>query len=152
MTNHIETFPVENLVICNTKKTKNTRLILGNKPYPVAFETPNVTTPFGIDNSFGKFYIKLSFDKDKDKDFIELLKKIEKRLQSLIPTINTNFSNLYTINAILDRDIKIEDKDGNIVSMFGIEKGDILKTTIELGNIYSDTYYKWIVKKIVRLR
>ena len=152
MTNNIETFPVENLVISNNKNTKNPRLILGNKTYPVAFETPSVVTPFGIDNSYGKFYIKLSFNKDIDTDYIELLKKIEKRLQSIIPTIHSNFSNNYTINAILDRDIKIEDKDGNIVSMFGIEKGDILKATIELGNIYSDKYYKWIVKKIIRMR
>jgi hypothetical protein len=152
MTNNIETFPIENLVISNIKNKKNPRLILGNKTYQVVFETPNVITPFGIDNAFGKFYIKLSLNKDTDNDFIVLLKKIENKLQTLIPTIISNFSNNYTINAILDKNMKLEDKDGNIISMFGIEKGDILKATIELGDIYNDKYYKWIVKKIVRMR
>jgi hypothetical protein len=152
MTNNIETFPFENLVISNIKTKKSPRLLLANKPYPVGFETPIVITPFGIDNAYGKFYMKLSFNKDVDRDFIELLRKIEKHLQHLLPTLITNFSNNYTINTMLDKNIKIEDKDGNIVSMFGIEKGETLKATIELGDIYNDTHYKWLVKKVIRLR
>ena len=152
MSNNIQTFPVENLVISTIKTKKCPRLLLANKPYPVSFETPDVITPFGIDNAYGKFYIKLSFNKDVDGDFIGLLQKIEKRLQSIIPTLQTNFSNYFTISCILDKNIVIQDSKGQAVSMFGIEKGEILKATVELGDIYRDSHYKWIVKKLIRLR
>lgn len=152
MSNNILSFPVENLVISDIKNKKKPRLILANKAYPIALETPVGHTPFGIDNVYGKFYMKLTLNKDVDMDFIELLKKIEKRLQTIIPSLLTNFTNSSTFNTILDKNVKIEDDKGNIVSMFGIEKGDCLKTTIELSDIYNDKNYKWIVKKIIRLR
>ena len=152
MSNNITSFPLENLVISEIKTKKSPRIILANKSYPIGFETPEVITPFGIDNAYGKFYIKLSFNQTMDRDFLVLLQKIEEKLQILVPGLKTNFSSQNTINCILDKNITIEDTNGNIVSMFGINKGDCLKATIELGDIYNNTNYKWIVKKLIRMR
>ena len=151
MSNNIASFPVENIVISEIKTKKSPRLILANKTYPIGFETPIVITPFGIDNAYGKFYIKLSFNQSIDHDFIVLFLKIEQKLQTLVPGLKTSFSGQNTISCILDKNITIEDNNGNVVSMFGIDKGDSLKATIELGDIYNINY-KWIVKKLIRMR
>ena len=151
MNNHIESFPLDNLVISEIKTRKTPKIILAKKTYPIGLETPEVITPFGIDSAYGKFYMKLTFT-SSDNDFLGLLHKIEQKLQDLVPGLKSNFSNNSTINCILDRNVIIENTEGNQVTMFGINKGDRLKTSLELGDIYNNTNYKWIVKKIVLLR
>ena len=151
MTNHIQSFPLDNLVISEVKTKKTPKIILANKTYPIGFETPEVVTPFGIDNAYGKLYMKLTF-RSNDNDFVGLLHKIEEKLQQLVPGLKTNFSNNNTINCILDRNITIVNKEGTPVTMFGVSKGDNMKVDLELGDIYNNLNYKWIVKKMTLLR
>ena len=87
MTNHIQSFPLDNLVISEVKTKKTPKIILANKTYPIGFETPEVVTPFGIDNAYGKLYMKLTF-RSNDNDFVGLLHKIEEKLQQILNELN----------------------------------------------------------------
>lgn len=147
MNNHIQNFPIENLVISEIKNKKSPKLILANVPYPIGFETPMVSTPFGIDAAYGKFYIKLAFNCQLDNDFVRLLQSIEQKLMKLVPGLKSNFSNATTISCLIDRNVEIT-SNGKPLSMFAIQKGDRLTATIELGDIYFNNTYKWIVRKI----
>ncbi len=151
MSNHINDFPIENLVISEIKNKKTPKLILGNIPYPIGFETPVAITPFGIDSAYGKFYIKLSIDPTIDGDFLRLMQAIDQKLMRLVPSLKTNFTSANTINCLLDRNVEIVDADGKQLSMFSIQKGDRLKATLELGDIYFNNIYKWMVRKIIWL-
>ena len=77
---------------------------------------------------------------------------VAKCLIFLILPLKTNFSNNSTINCILDRNIIIVNKEGTPVTMFGVSKGDNMKVDLELGDIYNNLNYKWIVKKMTLLR
>jgi len=150
MSNDIQNFPIENLVISEIKNKKSPKLILANVPYPIGFETPIVMTPFGIDSAFGKFYIKLAFNCQLDNDFLQVLQSIEQKLMKLVPGLKSNFSNATTISCLLDRNVEITSGvNGKPVSMFAIQKGARFTATIELGDIYFNNTYKWIVRKIV---
>ena len=149
MSNHINNFPIENLVISEIKNKKTPKLILANVPYPIGFETPVATTPFGIDSAYGKFYIKLTIDPTIDGDFLRLMQAVDHKLMDLVPGLKTNFTSATTLNCLMDRNVVIADAEGKHVSMFSIQKGDRLKATIELGDIYFNNTYKWMVRKII---
>jgi hypothetical protein len=149
MSNHINNFPIENLVVSEIKNKKTPKLILANVPYPIGFETPVATTPFGIDSAYGKFYIKLSIDPTIDGDFLRLMQAVDHKLMGLVPGLKSNFTSATTLNCLLDRNVDIVDADGKNSSMFSIQKGDRLKATLELGDIYFNNTYKWMVRKII---
>jgi hypothetical protein len=149
MSNHINNFPIENLVVSEIKNKKTPKLILANVPYPIGFETPVATTPFGIDSAYGKFYIKLSIDPTIDGDFLRLMQAVDHKLMGLVPGLKSNFTSATTLNCLLDRNVDIVDADGKNSSMFSIKKGDRLKATLELGDIYFNNTYKWMVRKII---
>jgi len=149
MSNHIDNFPIDNLVISEIKNKKTPKIILANVAYPIGFETPVAITPFGIDTAYGKFYMKLCIDPTTDGDFLRLMHAIDHKLMGLVPGLKSNFTNATTLHCLLDRNVVIVDADGKNSSMFSIQKGDRLKATVELSDIYFNNAYKWMVRKII---
>ena len=141
----------------NIGKNIKPRFILGETTYPISCEIDNCIAPFGIDNAYGKMYMKVSiYDNGK---LIHFLKNIDDTISKLIMekeqmSIESNI-NRNTIQTILDNNIIIEDSNGKRLSSFNIVKSSpIKKIQMQLGDLYyitkSKKYaYKWIINKII---
>jgi len=153
----------DHILLSYVGKNIKPRYILGTSTYPVTLEINNCIALFGVDNAYGKLYMKISLHRNDNHleniKNVSIFKNIDNTLSKLIqekenailePNLNKNI-----IQTMLDRNITILDNSGNNVSVFSITKGIQIKTLqITLGDIFyvskSQKYnYKWIVNKIV---
>lgn len=153
--NDISKIDCQQIVLSYIGKNIKPRYILGDSIYPISLELKDSYIPFGIDNAYGKLYMKIKIH----NSFLNIIKAIECRLSNLIidkekGLLEENLNN-NIIQSILDKNISIVDSSNNIASMFGINKGANIKSIeIVLGDIFyiskiQKFSFKWIVNKIV---
>lgn len=139
----------QNILISNIKGRKAPRLCLLDRVYPIGIEIEKAKIPFGIDVVYGKRYMKIEID---DPTIIQQMMDIERRLQQLEPNLFSAFSGPRQIQTILDRNVKITNQQGEVVSSYAIDRGLDCSVLLELGDIYqhnSVSNYKWITKSII---
>ena len=159
--NDFNTIDYEHILLSYVGKNIKPRYILGTNTYPVTLEINNCIAPFGVDNAYGKLYMKISISGNhiETTKNLSIFKNIDNRLSKLIDekenAILEHNLNKNVIQTMLNRNITIVDNLGNNVSFFNILKGTHIKTLqITLGDIFyitkSQKYnYKWIVNKII---
>jgi hypothetical protein len=159
--NDVNKIDYDQILLSYIGKNIKPRYVLGTNIYPISLEISNCVIPFGVDNAYGKLYMKISLSNnciESGKNII-IFKNIDKKLSNLIAEkekgILEENLNKNIIQTILDKNITIIDSSGNVVSVFGITKGTQIKTVqLTLGDIFyiSKTQkfnYKWIVNKII---
>ena len=156
-TNDFSKIDYNNIILSYIGKNIKPRFILGDNIYPISCEIENCIAPFGIDNAYGKMYMKLSIY--ENSKIIHFLKNIDDTISKLIMekeqmSIDSNI-NRNTIQTMLDNNIIIQNDDGKHLSSFNINKASVIKKIqMQLGDVYyitkSKKYaYKWIVNKII---
>jgi hypothetical protein len=159
--NDFNTIDYEHILLSYVGKSIKPRYILGPKVYPISIEINNCIAPFGVDNAYGKLYMKISLPNNyiESSKNIVFFTNIDTKLSNLVMekeknSLDTNLKK-NIIQTILDKNISIVDSSGNITSLFGITKGTHLKTLqLTLGDIFyvnktKNYNYKWIVNKII---
>lgn len=158
--NDINKIDCNQIVLSYIGKNIKPRYILGDNIYPICIELKNCNIPFGVDNAFGKLYMKIKIQNSIEHiNNINIIKNIEIKLSNLIVEkekglLEENF-NKNIIQCILDKNITIVDTSNNIVSLFAITKGITVNSIqIFLGDIFyiskiQKFCFKWIVNKIV---
>jgi hypothetical protein len=158
--NDINKIDSNQIVLSYIGKNIKPRYILGANIYPISIELKNCFIPFGIDNAFGKLYMKIKIPNTTEHvNNIYIIKNIETKLSNLIVAKENGLLednlNKNIIQCVLDKDITIVDNSNNNVSIFSITKGLTVNTIqILLGDIFyiskiKKFSFKWIVNKIV---
>jgi hypothetical protein len=159
--NDVSKIDYNNILLSYVGKSIKPRYVLGPNVYPISIEINNCIVPFGVDNAYGKLYMKISLPNNyiENAKNIVFFTNIHTKLSKLVMEkekgiLDTNL-NKNIIQTILDKNISILDSSGNIASLFGITKGTHIKTLqLTLGDIFyvnktKNYNYKWMVNKII---
>ena len=159
--NELNKIDYDHILLSYVGKSIKPRYVLGTNVYPISLEINNCVVPFGVDNAYGKLYMKISLPNNyfESAKNILIFKNFDSKISNLITekekgVLDENL-NKNIIQTILDRNIIIVDSLGNSASVFGITKGTQIKTMqITLGDIFyvnktQKFNYKWIVNKII---
>lgn len=160
-TNDLDKIDYGQILLSYVGKSIKPRYILGTNVYPISLEINNCIAPFGVDNAYGKLYMKITLPNNyiESAKHILFFKNIDSKISSLIiekekGILEANL-NKNIIQTILDRNIIIQDSSSNSMSVFAITKGSQIKTIqLTLGDIFyvnktQKFNYKWIVNKII---
>ena len=159
--NDVNKIDYNNILLSYVGKNIKPRYVLGPKVYPISIEINNCIAPFGVDNAYGKLYMKISLPNNyiESAQNIAFFRNIDTKLSNLVvekeKSILDENLNKNIIQTILDKNISIVDSSGNIASVFGITKGTHIKTLqLSLGDIFyvnktQKFNYKWMVNKII---
>jgi hypothetical protein len=137
--NDFSKISTDNIILSYVAKNIKPRYILGDSTFPISIEVSEAKTPFGIDNIYGKHYMKLIIT---DRVTLAVLHKIEERLKILVAEkegkeLETILSN-GNIQTVLDKNIEIINHDGTHTTMFAIDK----------GTFFTGVSLTWMVQRI----
>ena len=131
----------------------------------IKITTPKMTVPFGVDNIFNKYYMKLQFDRcntdSNMEDFFNLMMTIEQNIKNYLenniedsdfvsefrfskkfdPTVNIKLMSYN--NAIKTKIISNNSSD---LSYINLSKGAQVKCVLSLNGVWKikdKFYYKW---------
>lgn len=108
----------------------------------ILITTPPMDAPFGLEDVYGKYQLKLRFNNYKTnnemRSFIQKIQNVENRLSTLAPT--TNYHSNIKINKNFDPLLVLrvnKDEEDLLQTVANLKGGEIVRANILLDSVWS---------------